>query len=89
MLKLPFDIKEIKPGEFTYFSRRKLENKEGEVAGEIFVWKRKDDEEHSFALECPYCLKQGEGNIDLKRRPYRVRCTHCDRSITLKKLKNT
>jgi transcription elongation factor Elf1 len=89
MVKLPFSLKEIKPGEFTYFTKRKLQNKEGEETGEIFVWKRRGDLEHSFAMECPYCNKDGEGTVDLKKRPYRVRCPNCNRSIMLKKLKDT
>jgi hypothetical protein len=89
MIKPPFDLKKIKPGEFSYFSRRKLKNKEGEETGGIIVWKRGDDEEHSFVMECPFCQKQGEGNVDLMKRPYRIRCPNCNRSITLKKLKDT
>ncbi|MFQ5800677.1 MAG: hypothetical protein ACE5HH_03015 [Candidatus Hydrothermarchaeales archaeon] len=88
MVKPPFNLKDIKPGEFTYFSRRKLANKEGEEKGEMIIWKRQGDEEHSFVMECPYCLKEGEGKVSLKRRPYRVRCTNCKRSIALKKLKD-
>jgi hypothetical protein len=89
MIKPPFDLKEIKPGEFAYFTKRKLTNKEGEETGSIFVWKRKDDEIHSFAMQCPYCLKEGKGNVELKRRPYRIRCPKCNRSISLKKLKDS
>jgi DNA-directed RNA polymerase subunit RPC12/RpoP len=88
MIKPPFELKDIKPGEFTYFSRRKLANKTGEVSGEIFVWKRNKDIEHNFVLECPYCSSESDGNIELKKRPYRIKCSHCGRTITLKKLKD-
>jgi hypothetical protein len=88
MVSPPFSLKDIKPGEFSYISRRKLEDKNGEIKGEIFLWKRPDEEDHSFVLECPYCQKEGEGTVSLKRRPYRIRCASCEKSITLKKLKN-
>lgn len=88
MVKPPFNLMEIKPGEFTYFSRRNLANKEGEEKGGIIIWKRQGDEEHSFVMECPYCLGEGGGKVSLKRRPYRVRCPSCDRNIALKKLKD-
>lgn len=88
MVNPPFSLKDIKPGEFTYISRRKLENKEGETTGEVFLWKRAGDENHSFVMQCPYCLVESEGEVSLKRRPYRVRCAGCNRSITLKRLKD-
>ncbi|MBI5253361.1 MAG: hypothetical protein HY930_03060 [Euryarchaeota archaeon] len=40
-MKLPFDLKDIKPGEFSYLTRRKLKNAEDRETGEIFFWKRK------------------------------------------------
>ncbi len=88
MIKLPFDIKSIKPGEFIYFTKRKLENNAGEELGEIYVWKRKGDDEHSYIMSCPHCSNEGTGNVDLQRRPYRVRCENCQKSIVLKKLKD-
>lgn len=88
MLKPPFDFRDVKPGEFAYFTKRNLQNKEKEDTGMIYVWKRKDDTEHQFKLGCPYCQEESDGTIDLKRRPYRLRCPHCNRSITLKKLKD-
>lgn len=89
MIKPPFDLKEIKPGEFAYFTKRMLRNKEGTETGSIFVWKRKTEGVHSFAMQCPHCLKEGKGTVDLKKRPYRIRCPQCNRSIPLKKLKNS
>ncbi len=88
MVKLPFNLKDIKPGEFSYITKRKLENKKGDVAGEIVVWKRPTEEEHSFAMECPECKKESVGKTMLERRPYRVQCPNCNKSIALKRLKN-
>lgn len=88
MVKLPFELKDIKRGEFSYITKRLLPDKEGVEKGEMFLWKRPGDAEHSFAMTCPYCLADGNGTIELKKRPYRVRCPSCNKSITLKKLKN-
>ena len=88
MVKLPFNLKDIKPGEFVYFTKRKIQNNKGEETGEVFVWKRRDDEVHSFMMKCPYCQSEGDGKVDLKKRPYRMKCTSCDRTVTLKKLKD-
>jgi len=87
-LKLPFDLKDIKPGSFAYLTKRKLKNKEGVETGEIFLWKKKDEEESQYVLQCPFCQNEHEGSIFLVKRPYRVRCSKCDRSITLPKIKD-
>ncbi len=87
-MKLPFDLKDIKPGSFAYMTKRKLTNKEGEEKGEVFLWKKKDEEESQYLLKCPYCEAEQDGSILLVKRPYRLRCSHCDRSITLPKLKD-
>lgn len=85
-MKLPFDLKDIKPGAFSYLTKRKLTNSAGEEAGEILLWKWKEEEASEYVLRCPYCQVEQEGKVVLERRPYRVRCTSCDRSITLPKL---
>jgi hypothetical protein len=87
-LKLPFDLKEIKPGSFAYLTKRKLVNEEGVESGEIFLWKRKNEEESQYIMRCPFCQVEQEGSILLVRRPYRVRCSSCERSITLPRLKD-
>jgi hypothetical protein len=87
-IKLPFDLKEIKPGAFAYLTKRKLTNKAGDESGEIILWKRKEAEESEYVLRCPFCMIEQEGRVILQRRPYRVRCSSCDRSITLPKLQN-
>jgi len=87
-MKLPFDLKEVKPGEFAYLTKRKLKDRQGEEKGEIIVWKRKEREESEFVLKCPHCQEENTGEVVLDRRPYRVRCPSCNRSITLTKLLN-
>lgn len=87
-LKLPFDVKEITPGSFAYLTKRKLANKEGAEKGEIFLWKKKDDVESQYIMKCPFCEAEQQGSILLERRPYRVKCSGCDRTITLPKLQD-
>ena len=87
-MKLPFDLKEIKPGAFAYLTKRKLTNKDGDESGEIILWKRKGEEESEYVLRCPFCMVEQEGRVTLRRRPYRVRCSSCNKSITLPKLQN-
>ncbi|MEE9564166.1 MAG: hypothetical protein V3V63_00460 [Candidatus Hydrothermarchaeaceae archaeon] len=85
-MKLPFDLKDIKPGQFAYLTKRKLVNKEKEETGEIFVWKEKEKEESQYVMKCPFCGVEQEGSVLLVKRPYRLRCSSCERSITLPKL---
>ena len=85
-MKLPFDLKDVKPGSFSYLTKRKLKNKEERESGEIFLWKWKGEAESHYILKCPFCEAQQEGSIVLVRRPYRVKCSKCERSITLPKL---
>ncbi len=87
-MKLPFDLKDITPGSFAYLAKRKLANKEGEEKGELFLWKKKDEEESQYMLKCPFCGAEEQGSVLLVKRPYRVKCSHCDRSITLPKLQD-
>ncbi|MEE8167363.1 MAG: hypothetical protein V3T58_00635 [Candidatus Hydrothermarchaeales archaeon] len=85
-MKLPFDLKDVKPGSFAYLTKRKLKNKAGKETGEILLWKKKDQEESQYLLKCPFCEAEGEGSALFVKRPYRVKCSHCGRSISLPKL---
>lgn len=85
-MQLPFDLKSIKPGEFAYLTRRKLANKSGEEAGEIVLWKRRGEVESSYMLRCPFCGEEQQGKILLEKRPYRVKCSKCEKTINLPKL---
>lgn len=85
-MKLPFELKDIKPGEFSYLTRRKLKNAEDEDTGEVFIWKRKSEEESRYLLKCPLCGEEQEGSALFVKRPYRVKCSKCEKSIALPKL---
>ncbi|MFQ5887524.1 MAG: hypothetical protein ACE5HY_02375 [Candidatus Hydrothermarchaeales archaeon] len=87
-IKLPFDLKDVKPGEFSYLTKRLLENKEGEETGELFIWRKSGEEEYNYVMLCPYCAEEQKGATIFTRRPYRIRCSKCDKSIVIKRLKD-
>ena len=83
-MKPPVDIKDIK--DFAYITTRKLPNEQGEKSGEVFMWRRKGEEEYHYKLKCPYCGEEQESSVIFKRRPYRVKCSNCGKSIMVEKL---
>lgn len=85
-MKLPFELKDIKPGAFSYLTKRKLRNAEDKETGEIFLWKRKSEEQSHYLLKCPFCGEEQEGSTVLVKRPYRIKCSRCEKSIALPKL---
>jgi len=48
-MKLPVDIKDIK--DFAYITSRKLLNEQGEKSDEVFMWRRKGEDEFSYKLK--------------------------------------
>lgn len=87
-LGLPFDVKKIKKGDLIYFTRRKLENSEGKETGKVIIWRFKNDEKYKYVLLCPFCMEKQSEEAEFKRRPYRLRCKKCGKSITIKRLKD-
>ncbi|MCW3129483.1 hypothetical protein CW713_07935 [Methanophagales archaeon] len=83
-MKLPFEIKDIR--DFSYITSRKLKNDKGEKRGEVFIWRRRGEEEFNCKLKCPYCEEEQEFSVVFNRRPYRVRCSNCGKSILVEKL---
>jgi|GEM_PF-528436 len=49
-MKPPFELKDIKHGEFSYSTKRKLKSAVDEETGEIFLWKRKSEEQEGSVL---------------------------------------
>jgi ribosomal protein S27E len=72
--------------DFAYITKRKLKDANGEMHGEVFLWRRKGEDEFNYKLKCPYCELEQESSIIFERRPYRVRCSNCGKSIMLEKL---
>ncbi len=87
-LKLPFNLKDVKPGEFSYLTKRIMTNKEGEETGELFIWRKTGNEEYNYIMLCPLCGAEQEGVTIFTRRPYRIRCSECNKSILIKKIKD-
>lgn len=87
-LKLPFDLKDVKPGEFSYLTKRILTNREGEETGKLFIWKKTGEDEYNYVMICPYCAGEQKGATVFTRRPYRIKCSKCDKSVVIPKLKN-
>lgn len=87
-LELPFKLSDIKPGTFAYLTKRKLKNKEKEDTGEIIIWRNKEEEESRYVVKCPFCGDEHEGSSVFTKRPYRIRCVACNKSIMVSKLLN-
>ncbi len=87
-LKLPFNLKDVKRGEFSYLTKRVLSNREGEETGELFIWRKTGNEEYNYVMLCPFCVKEQEGVTIFTRRPYRIRCSECNKSILIRKIKD-
>jgi ribosomal protein S27E len=83
-MKPPVEIKDIK--DFSFLTSRKLKNEKGEENGAVFLWRRKGEEEFNYKLKCPYCEEEQESSIVFNRRPYRLRCNNCEKSILVEKL---
>ncbi len=82
-MKLPdgIDISDL-----AYVTSRKLANENGEKTGTVFMWRTKGEEEFNYKLKCPYCEEEQESSVVFKKRPYRVRCSNCGKSILIEKL---
>lgn len=70
-----------------YFTNRKVENEKGEETGKVVMWRNKSGPEFHYIMKCPYCLKESEGKEAFTKRPYRPKCVHCGKSVTVAKLK--
>lgn len=81
---LPEGINDI--NELAYVTNRKLQNDDGENTGTVFMWRKKGEEVSNYRLKCPYCESEEESSVVFKKRPYRVRCSNCGKSIMIAKL---
>ncbi len=83
-MKLPDGITTF--DELAYITTRKLENKQGEKTGTVLLYRKKGEEEFRYTLTCPYCETEQESHVVFKRRPYRLKCSACGKSIMIGKL---
>jgi ribosomal protein S27E len=63
-----------------------LKNADDEQTGEVFMWRRKSEEAFNYKLKCPYCEVEQESSIVFNKRPYRLRCSNCGKSILIGKI---
>jgi len=83
-MKLPDEIKNL--NNLAYITRRKLENENGEQTGTVVMWRTKGKEEFNYTLQCPYCGVEQQSHVSFKKRPYRLKCNNCEKSILIEKL---
>lgn len=83
-MKLPDELKNL--NNLAYITRRKLENENGEQTGAVVMWRTKGEEEFNYTLKCPHCGEEQESCILFKKRPYRLQCNNCEKSILIEKL---
>jgi len=83
-MKLPEEIKDLK--NLAYLTRRKLENENGEQRGAVVMWRQKGEEEFNYMLKCPHCEVEQQSRIIFEKRPYRLQCRNCGKSILIEKL---
>ena len=83
-MKLPEGITDIK--ERAYITSSKLRDEDGEKTGTVVMWRRKGEEEFNYKLTCPYCETEQESSVVFNKRPYRVKCSNCGKSILIEKL---
>ena len=83
-MRLPDELMDL--NNLAYLTRRKLENENGEKTGSIFMWRRKGEEEFNYQLKCPYCGVEQQSHVFFKKRPYRLQCSNCGKSIVIEKL---
>ena len=70
-----------------YITNRKVENDEGEKTGRVQMYSY-DYEEFHYAIRCPYCGNEWEGNQELGQRPWWIECPECERSINVNRIKD-
>jgi len=83
-MKLPEGITDF--NELAYITSRELKNETGENTGTVVMWRKKGDDEFGYKLKCPHCATEQESSVVFNKRPYRVRCSNCNKSILIEKL---
>jgi len=83
------DIEGKTMNDFSFFTRRKLENKEGETMGRATVAVPKGTTIAQVEYECPLCGEEGYVETEFvraKSKTFKFRCEHCTKVVRLPKL---
>lgn len=83
-MHLPEGIEDL--SELAYITSRKLADEHGEKTGSVLLWRKKGDESFHYTLTCPHCGSEQASRALLTRRPYRVECYSCKKSVVIEKL---
>lgn len=71
-----------------YATNRKLTNDDDEETGHIKMYSY-DGVNFTYTMICPYCGAETEGEKEMKNRPYYIRCSECEKSSLIRKLKGS
>jgi len=52
----------------------------------VLLWQKKSDEVFQYTLKCPHCGSEQASRALFNRRPYRVECYSCKKSVVIEKL---
>lgn len=69
-----------------YATNRKLPNDDGELKGHIKMFSY-DNTNFKYEMTCPYCGETTEGEKEMPNRPYYIKCSECETSSLVRKLK--
>ncbi|MCJ7429368.1 MAG: hypothetical protein MUP66_03170 [Candidatus Nanohaloarchaeota archaeon QJJ-5] len=78
--------KDIDFDELEYATNRKLPNDDDELTGHIKMYSY-DGVNFSYQMTCPYCGAETEGEKEMPNRPYYIKCSECETSSLVRKLK--
>ncbi len=81
-------MEEIDFDRVEYATNRKLPNDEDELTGHIQMFSY-DGENFKYKLECPYCGAETEGEKNMPNRPYYIKCSECENSSLIQKMKGS
>ena len=100
--KIKFEGKSM--ADFTFFRRRKIANKEGEITGHALVVLPKDSKQLQIEYTCPYCKHKGYDEQDvpepgvtktgkpkklkLSKKSIKIVCKGCGKTVFIPKLKD-
>lgn len=81
-------MEEIDYDKIEYATNRELPNDDGELTGWIKMFSY-DNVNFKYIMKCPYCGAETEGEKEMPNRPYYIKCSECETSSLVRKLKGS
>ncbi len=81
-------MEDIDYDKIEYATNRKLPDDDGEMTGWIKMFSY-DNENFKYTMKCPYCGEEQEGEKEMPNRPYYIKCSECETSSLIRKLKGS